>query len=401
MATTRRTSAAWLLASLFAAPASGQSNDFSLKPRGYVQMDFRSFRNWEPAVGNIDLARDERELRRFRIGLEGSYRSLRFEVDADLSDADDVLDADGVVKDAFAEMRLSRSLRLRGGQFKLPFDEEQLDSASRTDMVERSLFTMAVAPGRDLGLMARGRLGQRYSYAAGLFAGDGRTDDSRSDVTAAGRLVFAPRDGLHLGAGATFGVLSEGDAAAPHGLSGTSTSGYLFSPARHVDGIRSRGVLNASWRRGRLALKSTAGVATDTRHGQGANFEDLPAIVTWGWAASAHWLVTGVRSGQDVEPVHSIFAGPGAIEASLRFEGLSVDDAGAETGASSPALRAHDVRAAKANTLTAGLSWWPTRWMRMLGNASWERFASGEIAPEPGRRGEYFTVSARLQLQLP
>jgi phosphate-selective porin len=400
MATTR-SAAAWLLAGLSAVPASGQSKDFSLKPTGYVQMDFRSFRNWEPAVGDVVLARDELELWRFRIGLEGSYRSLRFEADADLSDADDVLDADGVVKDAFVEMRLSRSFRLRGGQFKLPFDEEQLDSASRTDMAERSLFTMAVAPGRDLGLMARGRLGQRYSYAAGLFAGDGRTEDSRSGATAAGRLVFAPRDGLHLEAGATFGIVSESDAAAPHGLSGTSVSGYLFSPARHVDGLRSRGVLNTSWTPGRFALKSTAGVATDTRHGQGAKFEDLPAIITWGWAASVHWLVTGVRSGQNVEPEHSIFAGPGAIEASLRFEGLSVDDAGPDTGASSPALRAQDVRGAKANALTAGLSWWPTRWMRVLGNASWERFASGEIAPEPGRRGEYFTVSARLQLQLP
>jgi phosphate-selective porin len=393
--------AAWLLSGLSVAPASGQSNDFSLKPTGYVQMDFRSFRNWAPAVGDIDLARDERELRRFRLGFEGSYRALRFEVDADLSDANDALDAGGVVKDAFVEMRLSRSFRLRGGQFKVPFDEEQLDSASRTDMVERSLFTMAVAPGRDLGLMARGRLGQRYSYAAGLFAGDGRTDDSRSGATAAGRLLFAPRDGLQLGAGATFGMVSEDATAAPHGLSGSGVSGFLFSPARHVDGIRSRGVLNASWTSGRFALKSTAGMAADTRHGQGANFEDLPALIAWGWAASAQWLVTGVRSGQNVEPEHSVFSGPGAIEASLRFEGLSFDDAGTETGTSSPGLRAQDVRAARANALTAGLSWWPTRWMRVLGNASWERFGSGEIAPEPGRRGEYFTVSARLQLQLP
>jgi len=400
MATTRRT-AAWLLGCLVAAPAGGQINDFSLRPTGYLQMDFRSFRNWQPAVGEIDLARDERELRRLRLGFEGGYRSLRFEVDTDLSDANDVLDAGGVLKDAFVELRVSRSLRLRAGQFKVPFDEEQLESASRTDMVERSLFTMAVAPGRDLGLMARGRLGERYTYAAGLFAGDGRTDDSRSGATAAGRVVFAPRDSLRVAAGATFGSVSEGAAAAPRGLLGSSVAGYLFSPARHVDGFRSRGVLNASWTPGRFAFRSTAGLGRDTRHDQGANFEDLPAVVTVGWAASAHWLVTGVRSGQNVEPEHGLFAGPGAVEVSLRYEGLSFDDAGPETSASSPALRAQDVRAAKANALTAGISWWPTRWVRLLGNASWERFGSGEIAPESGRRGEYFTASARLQLRLP
>jgi phosphate-selective porin len=387
----------------------GDENDdtqdrLKITPTGYVQLDYRSFPDWETEIGKVSLARDERELRRFRLGFEAEYRDWRFEVDVDPSEKNT-----GFLKDAFVDLRLSRALRLRAGHFKLPFDEEQLSSASRLDFAERSRFASAIAPGRDFGLMAHGRLSNRLSYATGVFVGDGWTLDApegrgfdlRSDVTVASRVAFAPGGGLRLGGGVTLGRVSEDDNDLARGWVGEAVSGYSYFPAHHVNGRRLRTVLNSSWSVGRLTLKADVGQGRDQRKEQGADRSDLPDLVSTGWSTSAHWLIAGRRDKTRVDAGKGLFSGIGAIEASLRYESLSFDDSAASGDLDSPASRAASVRAASVRSLTAGLSWWPKAWARILGNISWERFGLATLAPEVGRPGNYVTVSVRTQLRIP
>jgi hypothetical protein len=127
----------------------------------------------------------------------------------------------------------------------------------------------------------------------------------------------------------------------------------------------------------------------------------MPDISARGWAVSAHWLVAGKRKRGIVQPQSGFPSSIGALVLSVRYEGLSFDDSGPDTSGSSPSLRAADVRSADASALTAGLSWWPIKWIRLVGDASWEWFRPSEIAPETEREGSYCTIAARLQLRLP
>jgi phosphate-selective porin len=392
-------------ARVFAVDESDDTQDrLKITPTGYVQLDYRSFPDWGTEIGKVNLVHDEEELRRLRLGFEADYRAWRFEVDVDPSEKNE-----SILKDAFVDLRLSRALRLRAGHFKLPFDEEQLLSASRTDFTERSRFASAVAPGRDFGLMAHGRLSSRLSYATGVFAGDGWTLDAkdgrgfelRSDVTVASRLAFAPGRGLRLSGGVTLGRVSEDEEDLARGWVGEAVSGYSYFPAHHVNGWRLRTVLNSAWSVGRLTLKAAAGQGRDQRHEQGADFSDLPDLISTGWSSSAHFLIVGGRKKTRVDPGKGLFSGVGAIEASLRYESLSFDDTATSGDSGSPGSRTANIRAASVRSLTAGLSWWPKPWARILGNISWERFGSSTLAPEVGRPGNYLTVSVRTQLRIP
>ena len=80
---------------------------------------------------------------------------------------------------------------------------------------------------------------------------------------------------------------------------------------------------------------------------------------------------------------------------------LASYDSGVATGRDSVRLRATDVRARDAGTVTAGVSWRPTRWGRILGNASLERYGDARSAPEAGRTGSYVVLSTRFQIELP
>jgi hypothetical protein len=182
------------------------------------------------------------------------------------------------------------------------------------------LFTMAVAPGRTSASWHEAACVTRYSYA----------QDSSPVTDAAmtrdrapprrGDWCSRPGTGCTSG-GATFGIVSESDAAAPHGLTGTQRVGLpVFSgPSRGRPSIARRAErLLDTWP---SCLSNPLPAWRWTRAmARGRTSRISPPSSPGGWAASAHWLVTGVRSGQNVEPEHSIFAGPGAIEASLRFE---------------------------------------------------------------------------------
>jgi phosphate-selective porin OprO/OprP len=377
-------------------------SDFTLHLAGYAQGDLRSRRNFTGGDdGEAGLNGTDTLLRRARIGFEGDWKRLSFGAMVDLADDGERL------KDLFAEVKLAKALRVRGGHFKVPVSYEWLTSDAKTDFVERSMSTDALAPSRDWGVMATGSPVQRFDYMVGVFEGDGRTERSRAERTLAARVEYGLLGTLDLGAS-----FSQGDVAAdvevegvdpvPRGLTGAGASQFRFYDPHFVAGRRQRLGADARGSAGPVAVRGEWLRATERREGQGPVFEDLPEEIGEGWVGSLTWLVTGEKKTRTVRPARPLSrGGPGAIEIGARFDSLRFDDRGAGSGFAVSGNRARNIRPASARAFTGGLSWWPESWIRLMGNVVLERFEDALRAAEPGRQGQYVTILGRLQVALP
>jgi hypothetical protein len=369
-------------------PEQRQSRTFEVAPRGYIQLDARSYPDWPVAPGTGRLEYHTFEVRRLRAGLDGHWRWVGFEVTVDPQDIDGTL-----VKDAYAQLRLTPAIRVRAGQFKVPGGREYQTSARNLDFLERAALASSLAAGRDLGVMVTGDLTKTVKYQAGVFAGDGNGRRARAGLTSAGRIVVGSGKAIELGASFSIGRTSSSEQDPANGAEGRTASGYRFFEPVYVQGQRLRIDADARWEVGAWRLSTEVLRARDARDEQGQAFENLPAVSGIGWSAAVRR-----RFGRR----------PGALrsrirewEAGLRIDGLSFDDDGAPTAADSVRPRAADIRARSAQTLTGSLSWGPTRWARVITNVAVERYDEPRSAPEAGRREPYWTFGTRLQLELP
>ena len=380
---------------------SNEAAGFEVALKGYLQADFRSFQDWQVGDGSDETLRnDDFEWRRLRIGLEGQWRKLVFEVDVDPA-----FDEGDELKDARLGLRFSRELELGGGHLKLPVTQEWLISAAKTDVIERAVLVDSIGAGRDWGGMLSGELGRVLEYRAGVFEGDSRTSRTRAGTTAAARMVLKPWKWLDVA-----GSFSQGDVVAdpvsadtspsPKGLEGTSGTGYEFFQGVYVNGRRRRWGADARIQGGPVALWGEFLEAREERKGQGPTLEDLPDVYGRGWSATATWLVTGERKTRTIRPGRGLFAGAGAVELSARYEELWFDDV-SNDGFESAGSRAANVRPAGIRSFTGGLSWWPTSFLRFQGNALLERYDDPLRAPEPGNTGDYVSLLGRIQVHLP
>lgn len=131
------------------------------------------------------------------------------------------------ILDAEVHYRLTDGLVVQAGQFKAPFSRELLTGAGDLDFIERSRVVGALAPGRQLGIEARGRLaGRAVEYAVGGFNGNGTArsnDDDRllgvarlawwalgSEAGARRRLEFAANLGYSHDSNVRLGPLAAG-----------------------------------------------------------------------------------------------------------------------------------------------------------------------------------------------
>lgn len=378
-----------------------ESAGFRLALKGYAQADFRSFVDWtagDEDTGN--LRADEFEWRRLRVGVEGEWRRLSFELEADPA-----FDEGDELKDAWVSLRLARALQVRGGYMKVPLSAEYLTSAGKTDFVERSAAVDSLGPARDWGVVLHGEIGRAAEYQAGVFEGDGRASDSRAETTAVGRLVLKPARWLDVG-----GSFSVGDVVAepagpgldpePKGLGGRSATGFRFFPPLFVDGRRVRWGADARVQSGPFSVWGEYLQAREERIGQGPTLEDLPDVRGEGWSVSATWLLTGDPKKRTISPRRPLFGGPGAIELSARYEQLRFDDVRNE-GFESAGSRAKNVRPAGYRAAWGGLSWWPSSFLRFMGDVVVERYDDELRSPEPGKKGDYVSLLARVQLHLP
>ncbi|MGH7429939.1 MAG: porin, partial [Candidatus Methylomirabilaceae bacterium] len=210
--------------------------NFRISPVGRIQVDFRAYEDGARNLDGSDLT-NKFLVRRARIGLQGTfYKYFDFFVEADFGQGGAAL------TDGYLELRYWPELRLRVGQFKVPFSYEELFSDNNLDFVERSVAD-SLTPKRDIGAMLHGSLfGGIVSYAGGIFNGSGQnTADTNDSKDLAGRLVVYPFKqseltllrNLHLGADIAWGNEGSGQS-----LQGLTDGQFVFFPRIPTRGDR-------------------------------------------------------------------------------------------------------------------------------------------------------------------
>ena len=97
------------------------------------------------------------------------------------------------LRDAYFDFAYNTMFVPRPGQYKVPFNREELTSSSELQLVERSIVNEQFAYGRDRGVSLYGVLGNYIIYGAGVFNGDGRNGLSvDSNMLYAGRVMLTP-----------------------------------------------------------------------------------------------------------------------------------------------------------------------------------------------------------------
>ena len=376
---------------LAASPALAQESPepdpaFTIAPRAYVQFDWRGYPEWDIATGTGRLTYDTLDVRRARFGVDGQWRRVSFELTVDPQDEDGV-----TVKDAYAQARFTRAFRVRVGQFKIPGSREYGRSARTIDFLERAAVAQFAAAGRDIGGVAYGEIGRRLTYEAGVFMGDGNGRAFRAGTTGVGRVEFALTGDLEVGGSFSMGRTEAIDTEDPNGLVGRSSSGYRFFDQVYVNGWRGRTGADATWERGPWRVDGEFMRVDEQRVEQGLDFEDLPRAVATGWSLALTRQL--FRRGQNRVRWHE-------IELGVRVDALGFDDSGPRTDFESVRPRATDIRPRGVLTTTAGVSWQPSAWTRVMTNASWEHYDETRAGPDPGRSG-FLALGTRLQVGLP
>jgi hypothetical protein len=161
-----------------------KDGNFSLKTKLRTQFQFSV-----NDTDNKDTATSF-DIRRFRIYFEGNafrpwllyHFQLTGEGNVSLRDA---------YFDAAYKMAYGQVFVPRLGQYKVPFNREELNSSSELQLVERSIVNEEFTFARDRGIGVYGVLGNYLTYGIGVFNGDGRNKSSvDSNLLYVGRLQF-------------------------------------------------------------------------------------------------------------------------------------------------------------------------------------------------------------------
>lgn len=392
-----------------AEPFEWKRGELKLKLVGYVQGDLRAFPGWDVAPGDRD---DRGDVRRLHAGFEFEAGRLSGEVVVDgadltnhaLGDKDEqpAFTPRTHFKDVYLEFALAKHHFLRAGHFKLPVSREFLTSAAKTDFLERSLVSDALAPDHDLGFMAGGKLAVAHglSYLVGVFAGDDWSHDSRAGTTGAGRIVLEPLAGLQLAVNGSVGQVTAAQGTntftpPENGLHGETATEWKFFHRKYVDGQRRRIGGDVVYATGPLTFKTEILAAHEDRKAQGPGSEDLPPVHGLGGAVSTIWRVHGPRAKKDKQHGRQV------VDLAVRYDWLGFDDDGPDEGFENLGTRASNIRPAGCRAWTGGVSYEPRPWWGLMGNVILERYTDALTAPEPGRKGTYVTTLVRMQIAIP
>ncbi len=175
-----------------------KNGNFRVRSRSRVQLQF--------SVTDQDNNSTDTELffRRLRLKFDGhAFRPwLKYvlRVSRDDIKLNQLGDASGVeLKDAYVDVVYLKEIFPRIGQFKIPFNREELNSSSALLLVERSIVNTEFAYARDRGISLYGILGKHVEYGTGVFIGEGT--QGTEEGTAIGSNLFATR--VQLGFGGT------------------------------------------------------------------------------------------------------------------------------------------------------------------------------------------------------
>ena len=330
------------------------ASNATMKIGGYAQFDGR--------VVDSDAGTDSAFLvRRVRPELKGTLPgTVNYKLQGDFSGSTAKL------IEGWMETPLVGSARFRAGQYKEPFSVEEMTSSAWIDFVERSMIVSAFAPQEDIGAGLGGSLWEkRIRYDAGVFNGRGKNvDENNNDKDVAGRIAVSPwisekgslLQGLTVGVNATAGEQDE-DMSDTSYRSAGRTKFYSYTKGVATDGERTRFGTDVTWIKGPGSIKAEW-ITIDQ---DDLSLGSTNANVSFdGWYIAGTWLLTGetMVAGKAIEPAKGPV--PGAVEATARYEsfegGEDALDVGLATGSS------------KADAATVGLTWYPSRNIRVMGN---------------------------------
>jgi phosphate-selective porin len=98
-----------------------------------------------------------------------------------------------VLLDAALSYRAAEVVTLQAGKFKVPFSGELLTAAGELDFIDRAQVVRALAPGRQLGAQAGGRVAHGVvQYGLGVFNGNTGSSNDDDHLLTAGRVAIVP-----------------------------------------------------------------------------------------------------------------------------------------------------------------------------------------------------------------
>ena len=372
----------------------------SLRFGDVLRVDFRARLQADTGSFSPDPTPDEPSftLHRARFGIQGTFlKRFEYEVERDFRDTNHPW------RDVALNYRAHRRFEIQGGRFKVPFGLDQLTRMTDFDYVFRSRVSETVAPGRDTGLMAHGRLFKRgLTYQVGAFAHDG-DNAGTGQRTLAARFTGTPLHlfpaphrlkGLRIGFAVVHSELPEG----LNSLRGRTLSRDTFFNRVFVNGTRLRLGAELDWSSGPFSVKGELLQASDTRHGQSVRAQDLPNVVSRGWYLSGTWVVTGEKKARGLEPRRAFLrdGGWGAVELALRCEELRLGSS-AHPGPAFVHPRAANLLGNSQQIWTFGLNWYLNRHTKIQANAVRESLEDILRSPVPGQK-LFWGQFARLQL---
>jgi phosphate-selective porin len=360
--------------------------------------------DFEPATG-ASSETSTTDLGKRRIGVSGEIADIiEFQVERELTDNDPW-------RDVYAEYKAVAVARVRGGKFKLPFSLDENTGASRLDFMFRSLAATHLAPGRDTGVMAQGRVWRKLiGYEAGVFSHDGRNARTNNPAkvsggrTTAGRVTIEPlRDvknpagDLSIGVAFTHSDVPEGIA----GLRGqTVLEQNFFSAADYfVNGPRRRTGLEMQFLPGPASIKAEWIRVSTERRGQSVEDTDLSPLIGEGWYVSGTYAITGEKKSNVGNPKKPFMQGGfGAVEVGARVESLTFRS-GATGDLSSSSPRADVILGNRNQVTTVGVNWYINRFFKIQANIIREKLDDPSQGPLPARPS-FTTRAIRVQFSL-
>jgi phosphate-selective porin OprO/OprP len=370
-----------------AAPAAAQHP--SISAGKWLRVDFRARVQSDVTKSAVETEKDDEDIARRRVGIEGRVGGIfDYEVDYEIGARQ--------WRDAYLNYRQFKGLQVRVGAFKLPFGLDENTSATSLDFLYRSRISSRLAPGRDRGVSAHGKiLRDRLTYEAGLFGHDG--DNARPSNshrvyggrTRAARVFIQPFRGSRSRASSLHVGAAVASSSVPLGFPGirarTVFGASFFDSDVWVKGHRQRTGIEAKWKPGRVSVQSEYIRLSDERRGQSVEDGDLSPLVAQGWYVSGTYALVRKR-----KPY-------GTVELAARYETLSF---GSGTSSElSTSERADAVLGNRQRALTAGVNWYLNRWVKIQANLIREDIKHPAMGPLPGRPA-FWSRALRLQLAL-
>ena len=381
---------------------------------GRLHFDLRGYeggsRNLPSSLGATGTDETTKFLvRRARIQMDATfYKYLNVKIEGDFGGGSAVL------TDGYVELRYWPELRVRGGQFKVPFSWEELTSSNLIDFVERSVVNNLV-PARDVGGMVHGTLfGGLTEYAVGIFNGTGQNNTETNDSKDfAARLLVRPfrllnipaLEKFHIAGHVTYGEEDiDAPAANAQSLQGQTDGRFVFFQRVSTRGDRLRVGGEAVYAYGPFSLYGEYVHTEEDRDGLGPGGTNLDDVTGQAWYVAGTVFVTGQEKvpgkAPKVKPANPHTGDYGALELVARYAHLDFSSGSSLAG---PPTTVNSPDGNRVNALTVGFNWYLSTNVRVMFNfvQNWfENRSPFTGSPDPSQRNqtEAWEILSRLAM---